>query len=48
MKNQFLAKQPLKQESVVDDVCNAAAWLCSSMAKGITGQVINGLFEFFD
>ena len=48
MKNQFLAKQPLKQESVVDDVCNTAAWLCSNMAKGITGQVINGLYALFD
>lgn len=42
MKNQFLEKQPLKQECVVEDVCGAAAWLCSDYSKGVTGQVING------
>ena len=42
MKNEFLEKQPLKQKSVVEDVCGAAAWLCSDYAKGITGQAING------
>ena len=34
------ATSPLKRNVTIDDVGNAAAFLCSDLAAGITGQVI--------
>jgi enoyl-[acyl-carrier protein] reductase I len=34
------ASSPLKRNVTIDDVGNAAAFLCSDLAAGITGQVI--------
>jgi enoyl-[acyl-carrier protein] reductase I len=37
---QVAASSPLKRNITIDDVGNAAAFLCSDLAAGITGQVI--------
>jgi enoyl-[acyl-carrier protein] reductase I len=37
---QVAASSPLKRNVTIDDVGNAAAFLCSDLAAGITGQVI--------
>jgi enoyl-[acyl-carrier protein] reductase I len=34
------ATSPLKRNVTIEDVGNAAAFLCSELAAGITGQVI--------
>ena len=34
------ASAPLKRNVTIDDVGNAAAFLCSDLAAGITGQVL--------
>jgi enoyl-[acyl-carrier protein] reductase I len=34
------ASSPLKRNVTIEDVGNAAAFLCSDLAAGITGQVI--------
>lgn len=44
MKNAYMERQPLKQESVIDDVVKNAVWLMSDYSEGVTGQVINGRF----
>jgi enoyl-[acyl-carrier protein] reductase I len=31
---------PLRRRVTIDDVGNAAAWLCSDMASGITGEIV--------
>jgi len=40
MLNYNAAAAPLKRNVTIDDVGNAAAFLCSDLAAGITGQVI--------
>lgn len=42
MKNEYLSKQPLKQEEPVDDVARTATWLMSDYSLGVTGQIVNG------
>jgi enoyl-[acyl-carrier protein] reductase I len=34
------ATSPLKRNVTIEDVGNAAAFLCSDLAAGITGQVV--------
>ena len=41
MKAEYASKQPLKQETPLEDVTKSAVWLMSNYALGITGQVIN-------
>ena len=38
------SKQPLHQESAIQDVCKVATWLCGDGSLGVTGQIINGRF----
>jgi enoyl-[acyl-carrier protein] reductase I len=40
MISQVGAASPLKRNITIEDVGNAAAFLCSDLAAGITGQVI--------
>lgn len=42
MKNEYLAKQPLKQEEPAVDVARTATWLMSDYSLGVTGQIVNG------
>ena len=42
MKNEYLSKQPFKQQDPLDDVVRNAVWLMSDYSEGVTGQIING------
>jgi enoyl-[acyl-carrier protein] reductase I len=39
MLSQFEAAAPLRRNVTIEDVGNAAAFLCSDLAAGITGEV---------
>ena len=48
MKNDYLAKQPLKQNDPMEDVVRNAVWLMSDYSEGVTGQILNGNHCVYD
>ena len=40
MLSQFAAATPLRRNITIEEVGNAAAFLCSDLASGITGEVL--------
>jgi enoyl-[acyl-carrier protein] reductase I len=40
MHSQFRETAPLRRNTTIEDVGNAALWLCSNLGSGVTGQVM--------